>query len=57
MKADERTELFEIILPKWSNAVTEILGNHRSNFAIFGNDYEHLHAHLIPRFFEDISFE
>ena len=50
MTPQERQELFELIVPRWYKTVQEVYGECRPNFAIMGNDWEHLHAHMIPRY-------
>ena len=50
MQEKEREELFADIIPKWHRSVQQLYGDSRPNIAIFGNEWPHLHAHLIPRF-------
>jgi len=57
----ESTELFSIVIPSWHNAIKKLFGRSRPNVAILGNEWNHLHVHLIPRFkepkrFYDIEF-
>ncbi len=46
----ESEELFSIVVPEWHKAVSKLFGESRPNVAILGNEWPHLHAHLIPRF-------
>lgn len=46
----EAEDLFSIVIPSWHKAVSELFGESRPNVAILGNEWPHLHAHLIPRF-------
>jgi len=50
MNASERDELFDLVVPDWKRAVTELYGPMRPNLSILGNEVAHLHAHLVPRF-------
>jgi diadenosine tetraphosphate (Ap4A) HIT family hydrolase len=51
MTAEESVELFQIIIPEWKRALQEIICvEFRPNVAILGNDWAHLHCHLIPRY-------
>jgi diadenosine tetraphosphate (Ap4A) HIT family hydrolase len=52
MTTSEREELFDIVLPHWEMAMERNYGKFKTNFAFFGNDTPHLHAHFIPRFNE-----
>ena len=61
MTRDEAEELFSIVIPSWHKAVLKLFGESRPNVAILGNEWAHLHAHLVPRFeniknFYGISF-
>ena len=61
IKTREAKELFLVVIPRWYKAVSELFGKSRPNVAILGNEWPHLHAHLIPRFQEtkyyyDIKF-
>lgn len=47
---DESLELTGVIIPAWFDAVTKLYKATWPNVAILGNDWRHLHAHLIPRF-------
>lgn len=46
---EESSELMHTIIPLWHKTIQELYGECRPNFAIFGNEWNHLHAHLIPR--------
>jgi len=54
--AEECNELFFKIIPAWNHAIHRLFGKFRPNVAILGNDWPHLHAHLIPRFQEPKEF-
>ena len=61
MKTSEAEELISMVIPSWHRAVSKLFGESRPNVAILGNEWPHLHAHLIPRFkepkhFYDIEF-
>ena len=56
MSKAERDELFDVILPEYKRAVTELFNPYRINLAIFGNTVRHLHAHFIPRYEEEKEF-
>ena len=56
METAESKELFSIVVPEWHKAVSKLFGKSRPNVAILGNEWHHLHAHLIPRFSETKSF-
>ncbi len=56
MKMDEATELFSSVIPRWHKAVFSLFGVSRPNLAILGNEWPHLHAHLVPRFFDTKIF-
>lgn len=47
---EEAEELFSLIIPSWQRSVSELYGKSHPNVAFMGNDWHHLHAHLIPRF-------
>lgn len=51
MTAEESFELFQMIIPEWNVTLKKIVGEgFRPNVAILGNDWKHLHCHLIPRY-------
>ena len=50
MTKEESEELFSQIIPAWHKTITDLFGTSRPNVALFGNEWNHLHAHLIPRF-------
>jgi diadenosine tetraphosphate (Ap4A) HIT family hydrolase len=56
MNISECEELFSKIVPSWHKAVSELFGKSRPNVAILGNEWPHLHAHLIPRFHDSKYF-
>lgn len=48
---DESKDLFLEVIPEWFDAVKILYKADWPNVAILGNDWRHLHAHLIPRYF------
>ncbi|MBS3124095.1 hypothetical protein J4437_05690 [Candidatus Woesearchaeota archaeon] len=46
----EAIELTIKIIPSWYKAISRLYGASTPNVAIFGNEWPHLHTHLIPRF-------
>jgi len=50
MNTDEARELFGVIVPSWFKALRALYQPDWPNVAILGNDWQHLHAHLIPRY-------
>jgi diadenosine tetraphosphate (Ap4A) HIT family hydrolase len=56
MKTAESKELFSIVVPEWHRAVSKLFGDSRPNVAILGNEWPHLHTHLIPRFSDIKTF-
>jgi|TARA_B100001971_G_C17861741_1_gene368691 diadenosine tetraphosphate (Ap4A) HIT family hydrolase len=50
MTLQESQDLFSIVVPSWHEVVSNLYGESRPNVAILGNEWAHLHAHLIPRF-------
>ena len=50
ISAEEAVELARIVIPSWHTSVAALFGASRPNVAILGNEWQHLHAHLIPRF-------
>jgi diadenosine tetraphosphate (Ap4A) HIT family hydrolase len=62
MTSEEALELFGKIIPAWDRAVKELFNHDRPNLAILGNEWRHLHAHLIPRYqtpriFQGVEFQ
>lgn len=60
MNVEERNELFDLVIHDWSNALKKNFGMDRPNLTILGNTWNHLHAHLIPRYnkpFKILDFE
>lgn len=59
---DELMEL-GILIPIWFQTISKLYGADWPNVAILGNEWRHLHAHLIPRYntgsrvFHGIKFE
>lgn len=49
MTPSERDELFDVIIPNWKKNLNQVAPFDRENIAIFWNDWNHLHVHLIPR--------
>ena len=56
MTTRECNELFSLVIPSWHRAISELFGKSRPNVAILGNEWPHLHAHLIPRFHDTKHF-
>lgn len=56
MNQAETEELFSKIVPKWYESTSKLFGKSRPNMAVFGNEWPHLHVHLIPRFTETKNF-
>lgn len=52
----ETEELFIDVVPDWFTAVKTLYQADWPNVAFLGNDWRHLHAHLIPRYFESRKF-
>ena len=50
MTPEEGAELFNIIIPEWDKSISALFQHDWPNVAILGNDWPHLHAHLIPRY-------
>ena len=50
MATKEAEELFSLVIPSWYKAILKLFGKSHPNVAILGNEWPHLHAHLIPRF-------
>ena len=50
MNPEETEELFQTIIPSWNRTVKNLFQSDRPNIAILGNEANHLHAHLIPRY-------
>ncbi len=50
MSEPERDELFDIVIPKWDDAIKQLFNHDKVNVAFLGNTTPHLHAHLIPRY-------
>ena len=57
MSSRETIELFDIIVPEWDEAVKALFGHDWPNVAILGNEWPHLHAHLIPRYNTPRNFQ
>lgn len=50
MNKNERDELFEVVIPKWDEAISKLFNHDWHNIASLGNKSPHLHWHLIPRY-------
>ncbi|RME77933.1 hypothetical protein D6774_02875 [Candidatus Woesearchaeota archaeon] len=48
--AQEREELYTLIIPAWWKVLKQLFNPDRPNIACFGNEAPHLHYHLIPRY-------
>lgn len=56
MTIEESTELFQVVIPEWNLALHAVIGvEFRPNVAILGNEWPHLHAHLIPRYYLTVT--
>ena len=53
---EEYTELHMKIIPLWVSAAQSLYKMDRPNLSILGNKWNHLHAHLIPRFHSKRTF-
>jgi diadenosine tetraphosphate (Ap4A) HIT family hydrolase len=56
IETTESEELFSTVIPEWYKAVSKLFGEFRPNVAILGNEWHHLHIHLIPRFYDSKTF-
>ncbi len=52
----EAEELLQDVVPAWNDAVKTLYRHDWPNVTFLGNDWRHLHAHLIPRYFEPRVF-
>ena len=52
----ESNELMHIVIPAWNEAIKALFRHDRPNVAILGNEWRHLHAHLIPRYHTPRTF-
>ncbi|EKE27922.1 MAG: hypothetical protein ACD_3C00128G0003 [uncultured bacterium (gcode 4)] len=57
MTKEERDELFDEVIPSWSNCVKGLFSNDRINVSSLGNTSNHLHWHMIPRYFAPREFD
>ena len=53
---EEYTELHMKIIPLWVSTCEKLYEMDRPNLAILGNTWNHLHAHLIPRYHKVKTF-
>ncbi len=54
----ERKELFDLIIPEWIVALDRLFGMpFRPNFCVLGNEWAHLHTHLIPRYVRSVLYQ
>ena len=56
MNFEEREELFSRVISEWAKSIEHLFGQFRPNIACFGNEWNHLHWHLIPRYKDKIEF-
>ena len=56
MNSFEREELFEVVIPEWDKAIKQLFNHDKRNLACLGNEWAHLHWHLIPRYNQPRSF-
>lgn len=57
----EMNELFGKVIPEWNDCVVDLYQSTRPNVLCLGNEWNHLHWHLIPRYdskryFHDMEF-
>ncbi|MDY6778659.1 MAG: HIT family protein [Candidatus Nanohaloarchaea archaeon] len=52
LDGEERDELFETVLPQLRAALDELFQPDLINYASLGNEVEHLHLHILPRYRE-----
>lgn len=62
LEQDERTELFERILPSLKESIDHLFSPDLYNHSFLGNGCRHLHLHFIPRYkssreFQGITFQ
>lgn len=50
LNIEERKELFKNVLPDLKNAIDELFNPDMYNYSSIGNDCEHFHIHVIPRY-------
>lgn len=50
LKMNERKELFETIIPELQSSLKKTFNPDLYNYSSIGNDCEHLHMHIIPRY-------
>lgn len=50
LSVNERKELFESVLPNIKTALEEEFNPDLINYSRIGNDCEHMHLHIIPRY-------
>jgi diadenosine tetraphosphate (Ap4A) HIT family hydrolase len=55
-ESDHTTELFQVVIPDWFKAVSKLYKADWPNVAFLGNDWRHLHFHLIPRYWQKHNF-
>lgn len=53
---DEKNELENIVIPKLTNAISNLYKPDRFNYAALGNEVEHAHWHIIPRYGKPVEF-
>lgn len=57
LRQEERNELFEKVVPELKNALDDLFSPDMYNYCSLGNDCQHLHLHVIPRYSDPRSFE
>lgn len=55
MTLEERTELFDIVIPEWNSSIKELFQFDWPNVSCLGNTSPHCHWHLIPRYHKTIT--
>ena len=56
LNQDERSELFEIVLPELKDSIDNLFNPSLYNHATLGNDCRHFHLHFIPRYQSERKF-
>jgi len=56
LRQEERSELFETVLPELKEATDNLFDPDLYNQATLGNDCRHFHLHLIPRYKDSKKF-
>lgn len=57
LNVKEREELFETVFPEIQNSLDKIFDPYLYNYTSIGNDCQHLHIHMIPRYKKTVMFD